>query len=166
MSIKHKFTNPLARLHDSKRAKSPRTDPVDSQPDSGSVSSSEGSTSKTPNSKKTDSYLSEESKIMSNQRREIEQKSERQFGRVIEKKHSDEEQNNPEGDLQNDIPPHPWLQSQRVDGADPDVSPAPPLNTEARREYDNALRLQNQLRNEKRMEDMPQPGTAPRPPMG
>ena len=160
MRIKHKFTNPLARLHGRKRAKSPGTDLMGSA----LLDKNVQETTRAPND--SQSYLSEETKKMQNQRREIEQQGERKFARVNVREHPDEEQNTPEGDLQNDIPEHPWLQSQRVDGADPDVSPAPPLNTDARREYDNALRLQNQLRNEKRMENALQPGTAPRPPMG
>lgn len=37
---------------------------------------------------------------------------------------------------------NPLLNTQRFDGIDPNVNPAPPLNSEARREFDNSRREQ------------------------
>lgn len=73
-----------------------------------------------------------------------------------------------EGELQNGINQHPWLDKQIFDGADPDVSPAPPLNSDARREYDNKQReqeLEKQLRLENQLQNTNQPSyqSSPRP---
>jgi hypothetical protein len=169
----HKWINPLTRLNKLKRAGMSllkKSDLIDSDDtDSGSSSGSgegSGSTRRWPGSGGKDSYLIEETKNMELQRRQMEIEAERKLARVNERDHSQDEQSAPEGDLQNDIKNHPWLDSQRFDGVDPNVSPVPPLNSEARREFDNALRLQNQLRNEKRMENTPKPSSAPKPQMG
>lgn len=169
MSIKHKFTNPLARLRGSKRAKSPWTDPMDSALNSelGSASSGSGSTRRTPYSKETDSYLQEESKKMQNQRREIEQKGERQFARVNVQEHSDEELQHEAGDeLQSDLLQHPWFQGQRFDGID-DNTPEPALNSSARKDFDNARREQ-EMEKQLRLGLAPGPkfSSTPKPPMG
>ena len=102
---------------------------------------------------------------MERSRREFEQERERQFGRVNQREHLDEPHQSMEGE-QNTLLNHPWLDNQRYAGVADDVNPVPPLNTEARREFDNALRLQNQLRNEKRNENTYQPNAAPKPSPG
>ena len=65
----------------------------------------------------------------------------------------------PESALENGIAQHPLLDTQRFDGIDPDLNPLPPLNTEARREMDNELRLQQQ----KKLERLNQPSARPAP---
>lgn len=104
------------------------------------------------------SYLAEETKAMERRRRLEEQDGHRQLARVNAKNH-DEDRPSQEGDLQNSIQQHPFLDNQRLDGADPSVSPAPPLNTEARREYDKQLQLQNELK----LKNIHNPNTAPKP---
>jgi len=92
------------------------------------------------------SLLVEETKSMDRRRREAEQQGHRQFAAVKAREHSDNEVQNPslEGDLQNDIPQHPELISQRFDGVDSPLNPDPPLNSAARRELDNAERKQQE----------------------
>ena len=160
-----KWFNPLTRLSNFTRGQwgvLKEKDDSDSGSDSGSASGS-GTTRRRFGSREADSYLVQETRKMELQRRDIEKDWERKLARVNERDHPEDEPKSLEGDLQNDIKNHPWLDSQRFDGVDPNVSPVPPLNSEARREYDNALRLQNQLRNEKRMENTPQPASAPTP---
>lgn len=65
----------------------------------------------------------------------------------------------PEEAPANGIAEHPLLNTPRYDGIDPDLNPLPPLNTEARTEMENELRLQNQ----KKLEKMNQPTSTPTP---
>src|SRR3990167_5616460 len=94
------------------------------------------------------SYLIEETQKMANQRREQEQRGHSQFGKVQIREHSDAELSSPQQDsgldatADNTIPQHPLLDKQLYDGIDPDLNPAPPLNSHARLEYDNAHREQ------------------------
>ena len=92
------------------------------------------------------SILIAETKAMERSRRLLEQQGERRLASVKAREHSNEEhqQQSPEGELQNSILQHPALDSQRFDGIDPNLNPEPPLNTEARREYDNERRNQEQ----------------------
>ena len=117
-----------------------------------------------PSGGREGSYLANETKTMERKRRLAEQQGERQLGPVKAREHSEEETktNGPEGELQNSILQHPDLDSQRYDGIDPNLNPEPPLNTDARREFDNEQRDQA---NEKqlRLGNMPKFTTAPTP---
>lgn len=108
--------------------------------------------------------LKAESKSMERKRREMEQQGHRKLARVNAREHSEETEQTsaPEGELQNNILQHPELDSQRFDGIDPNLNPEPPLNTEARREYDNEKREQEKEK-QLRLGNMPKFGTAPTP---
>ena len=111
------------------------------------------------------SLLVAESKSMERKRRLAEQQGHRQLGHSVKaREHPDEEVKNtgPEGELQNDILQHPALKSQRFDGIDPNLNPEPPLNTDARREFDNEKRDQAQEK-QLRLGNMPKFSTAPTP---
>lgn len=96
--------------------------------------------------KKSGSFLADDTDHMKREQRQMVQTVERQrYGKVHERDHEERLRASQEGDLQNDILNHPELDDQAHDG-DPDVNPAPPLNTEARREYDKQLQLQNELK--------------------
>lgn len=115
-----------------------------------------------PGAKET-SFLVAETKAMERKRRLAEQQGERQFAAVKAREHSDVEiQSSPEGELQNSILQHPELDSQRFDGIDPNLNPEPPLNTEARREFDNEKREQDKEK-QLRLGNMPKFTTAPTP---
>jgi hypothetical protein len=110
------------------------------------------------------SFLVEDTKAMERSRRLAEQQGERQLGPVKARDHSNDDAipSGPEGELQNTILQHPDLDSQRFDGIDPNLNPEPPLNTDARREFDNEQRDQN---NEKqlRLGNMPKFNSSPTP---
>ncbi len=109
------------------------------------------------------SFLVAETKAMERKRRLAEQQGERQIAPVKAREHSDvESQPSPEGELQNNILQHPALDSQRFDGIDPNLNPEPPLNTEARREFDNEKREQEKEK-QLRLGNMPKFTTAPTP---
>lgn len=111
------------------------------------------------------SLLVEETKAMERKRRRLEQQGERKFGSVKERDHSlDERAAAPEGELQNDILQHPELADKpQYDGTDSNLNPVPALNTDARREYDNAKNEQN-LEYQMRMGLNPNFNKAPKPP--
>lgn len=97
--------------------------------------------------KKSGSFLVDETEHMKREQRQMVQAVERQrYGKVHERDHEERLRASQESELQNDILQHPELDNQANDGIDPDVNPAPPLNTEARREYDKQLQLQNELK--------------------
>lgn len=109
------------------------------------------------------SYLVDETRTMERERRLQEQQGHRHHARVHAREHSEHEHRAaPEGELQNNILQNPWLDSQRFDGVDPNLNPEPPLNTEARREYDNQRREQ-EMEKQLRLGNMPKMGTAPKP---
>lgn len=110
------------------------------------------------------SFLPEETRSMERKRRLLEQQGHRKLARVHARDHSLEERNDiaPEGELQNNILQNPWLDSQRFDGIDPNLNPEPPLNSEARREYDNQRREQ-EMEKQLRLGHMPKFTTAPKP---
>jgi hypothetical protein len=116
-----------------------------------------------------ESILGDETATMERKRRLIEQDGHRKFARVYAREHNEETQQQSasvEGALQNDILQNPWLDSQRFDGIDPNLNPEPPLNSEARREYDNERREQEkekQERLENTLVNAPKYSTAPRP---
>lgn len=113
--------------------------------------------------KRKPSFLVEETKSMDRRRREMEQGGHRQLAKVHAREHNLEETSlTPEGELQNSILQHPWLDGQRFDGIDPNVNPEPPLNTDARREFDNERREQ-EMEKQLRLGNMPKFSTAPKP---
>ncbi|AHE66462.1 hypothetical protein Loa_00900 [Legionella oakridgensis ATCC 33761 = DSM 21215] len=109
------------------------------------------------------SYLVDETRVMERERRLQEQQGHRHLARVHAREHHDEEQQvAPEGELQNSIMQNPWLDNQRFDGVDPNLNPEPPLNTEARREYDNQRREQ-EMEKQLRLGNMPRFTNTPKP---
>ncbi|MGL5743163.1 MAG: Smr/MutS family protein [Legionella sp.] len=110
------------------------------------------------------SFLVAETKAMERQRRLAEQQGERRIAQVKAREHSDIEASpGPEGELQNSILQHPELDSQRFDGIDSPLNPEPALNTDARREYDNERRNQEQEK-QLRLGNMPKFTPKPRGP--
>jgi hypothetical protein len=115
-------------------------------------------------SRGSSSILIAETKLMERARRLAEQQGERKLAAVKARDHGNEEplQQSPEGELQNSILQHPELDSQRFDGVDPNLNPEPPLNSEARREFDNEKREQEKEK-QLRLGNMPQFRSDPRP---
>lgn len=109
-------------------------------------------------------FLVDETKSMERKRRLAEQQGERRIASVKAREHSEEEAQHPaaEGELQNSILQHPELDNQRFDGIDPNLNPEPPLNTDARREYDNEKREQ-EMEKQLRLGNMPKFSSAPKP---
>lgn len=110
------------------------------------------------------SYLVDETRSMDRQRRLAEQDGHRRLAKVHAREHSEAPQESPalEGESQNNILQNPWLDSQRFDGVDPNLNPEPPLNSEARREFDNERRDQ-EMEKQLRLGNMPKFSTAPKP---
>lgn len=115
-----------------------------------------------PTDRRPGSYLVEETSTMERQRREAEQEGHRQLAKVHAREHHEEQQAAPEGELQNSIQQHPWLDKQLYDGIDNNLNPEPPLNTDARREFDNERREQ-EMEKQLRLGNMPKMRTAPEP---
>ena len=94
----------------------------------------------------------QETRRMGNVRRNQEQSGHRGLGiRVQSNERSDEEPMAMEQSLENQssLMNNPLLDTQRFDGIDPSVNPAPALNTAARTEFDNIKReqeMEKQLR--------------------
>lgn len=119
-----------------------------------------------PGSTSNDSFLVEETTSMDRNRRLMEQEGHRRVSRVNAREHSESLQaNGPENDAQNTILQNPWLNSQRFDGVDPNLNPEPPLNSDAKREFDNERRDQSQEK-QLRLGNMPKFSTAPKPQFG
>lgn len=117
-----------------------------------------------PSAGAKESYLVAETRAMDRQRRINEQEGHRRLARVNARTHATESNTAPaaEGELQNNILQNPWLDSQRFDGIDPNLNPEPPLNTEARREYDNE-RNKQELEKQLRLGNMPRFSSTPTP---
>ena len=116
-----------------------------------------------PTRERTGTYLVEETSTMDRQRRLAEQDGHRRLARVHAREHYESQSSaSPEGELQNNILQNPWLDSQRFDGIDPNLNPEPPLNTDARREFDNERREQ-EMEKQLRLGNMPKFNTAPKP---
>jgi hypothetical protein len=112
-----------------------------------------------------DSFLLPETWLMDRMRRLQEQDGHRQFANVNVRDHGDVEPKAQAGmseGVDNGMLANPWLNSQRFDGIDPSLNPAPPLNTEARREFDNEKNRQ-EMEKQLRLGNMPQMSRAPRP---
>lgn len=128
-----------------------------------SVQPKRSSTTRFPQGSREGSLLVAESRSMERKRRLAEQQGHRKLARVNAREHPDElPQHGPEGELQNTILQHPELDSQRFDGIDPNLNPEPPLNSEARREFDNEKREQEKEK-QLRLGNMPKFSTAPTP---
>jgi hypothetical protein len=114
--------------------------------------------------KRSDSILPDETENMDRNRRQQEQQGHRRLAKVHAREHHEREEQKAalEGELQNSILQHPDLNNQRFDGVDPNLNPEPPLNTEARREYDNEKREQ-EMEKQLRLGNMPKFSTAPKP---
>ena len=125
-----------------------------------------GSPHRPPKRKQAESYLVDETGTMERERRLAEQEGHRKLAKVHAREHHEESmQETPEGELQNSIMQHPELNNQRFDGVDPNLNPEPPLNTEARREYDNQKREQ-EMEKQLRLGNMPKFTSTPRPQPG
>ena len=113
------------------------------------------------------SLLAEDTVRTEWERRAQEQAGQGHYGKVNVKERREENNTAPEGELQNDIEQHPLLNRQTYDGVPINDSNVPPQNTDARREYDNAKRLQHQkqlqLKNELTNTPQYQPSSAPTP---
>jgi len=114
--------------------------------------------------KRTSSMLADETTAMERQRRVTEQNGHRRLARVNAREHREDQtyQMAPEGELQNNILQNPWLNSQRFDGIDSNLNPEPPLNSEARREFDNERREQ-EMEKQLRLGNVPRISSAPKP---
>jgi len=110
--------------------------------------------------------LVDETVTMDRLRRQAEQDGHRKRARVNAREHQEREetkqQQSLEGELQNNILQHPALNNQRFDGVDPNVNPEPPMNTDARREFDNERREQ-EMEKQLKLGNMPKFSTAPKP---
>lgn len=106
----------------------------------------------------------DESVYMAIKRHELEQKGHRRFAKVNAKFKEPHKSPGEQPSLGQGLKEHPLLRSQRFDGIDPTVSPAPMLNTDARREFDN-LRNEQQLQKQMRLGNSPKMSAAktPRP---
>lgn len=109
-----------------------------------------------------DSILVDETETMGWEQRANEQQGHRRLAKVHAREHREKESAAPEGELQNSILQHPELDNQRFDGIDPNVSPEPPLNSDARREFDNERREQEKEK-QLRLGNMPKFSSAPKP---
>lgn len=117
-----------------------------------------------PQGAQKSSYLVDETRTMERERRLAEQQGHRQLARVHAREHNEEERQAiaPEGEAQNSILQHPALDNQRFDGVDPNLNPEPPLNTDARREYDNERREQEKEK-QLRLGNVPKFASTPKP---
>ncbi len=89
------------------------------------------------------SYLPEETEHMAYERRGLEQQVERQLAGVEERKKPRRETGNEPGGTEQKLRQHPLLDSQRFDGIDPGLNPAPFGNQEAEIAFENEQREQN-----------------------
>jgi hypothetical protein len=118
--------------------------------------------------KRSSSYLVDDTQNMERQRRISEQAGHRRLARVNARQHGDEDKQSESaqmeagGEMQNNILQNPWLNNQRFDGVDPNLNPEPPLNSEARREFDNERREQ-EMEKELRLGNTPRVSPAPKP---
>lgn len=115
--------------------------------------------------KRSSSYLADDTQTMERQRRIKEQDGHRRLARVNARNHPDEENRvslSAEGGMQNNILQNPWLNSQRFDGIDPNLNPEPPLNSEAKKDFDNQRREQ-EMEKQLRLGNVPRVSPAPKP---
>lgn len=111
------------------------------------------------------SYLVDDTPGMDRVRRLAEQDGHRRLAKVHAREHhelSQQQEPAPEGELQNSILQNPWLDSQRFDGVDTNLNPAPALNSEAKREFDSE-RQQQEMEKQLRLGNAPRFSMAPKP---
>lgn len=109
-----------------------------------------------------ESYLQDDTSLLERSRHTIEQQGHRQYATVHAKEHPKEDAPRDEDAQQHVLKENPWLDSQRFDGIDPNMSPAPLVNTEARREFDN-LRREQEMEKQLRLGLAPGPRFKPKP---
>jgi len=113
--------------------------------------------------KRKPSILSDDTENMGRRRRDLEQKGHRKLARVHAREHHQRVEDKQAGlEMQSGALQHPALDNQRFDGIDPNLNPEPALNTDARREFDNARREQ-EMEKQLRLGNMPSFSTAPKP---
>lgn len=103
------------------------------------------------------SYLVEESEFMAYERRGLEQLVERQLASVEERKKPQRDNGNTPGGMEQKLKQHPLLDSQKFDGIDPGLNPAPFGNEEATIAFENEKREQDKEK-QLRLGNMPQMG--------
>ena len=101
-------------------------------------------------------YLLEETEEMHYERRGLEQKVERQLAYVEERRKPVRSHDSGPGQAES-LKQHPLLDSQRFDGIDPSVNPAPFGNQEAMIEFENERREQ-ELEKQLRLGNVPKMG--------
>lgn len=106
------------------------------------------------------SYLPEENEYMGYERRGLEQQVERQLAGVEERKKPQRKEGNEPGGVEQKLRQHPLLDSQRFDGIDPGLNPAPFGIQEAEIAFENERREQAQEK-QLRLGNMPKMGKAP-----
>jgi len=110
------------------------------------------------------SYLVDDTPGMDRARRLAEQDGHRRLAKVHAREHNEEQhqQPAPEGELQNNILQNPWLDSQRFDGVDTNLNPAPSMNPEAGREFESE-RQEQEMEKQLRLGNAPKFSNAPKP---
>jgi len=112
-----------------------------------------------------ESMLVDETTEMDRKRRLIEQEGHRQIARVNERSHETRlaDREVAESTMQQGPLEHPLLANNpRYDGVEPTLNPVPDLNTDARREFDNERREQEQEK-QYRLGNMPKFTPKPQP---
>ena len=112
-------------------------------------------------------YLVEETEFMQYERRGLEQQVERQLASVEERRKPQRKADGPGPGQQEKMKQHPLLDSQRFDGIDPSLNPAPFGNQEAMIQFENERREQ-EMDKQLRLGNMPKMGRSmtPEPRMG
>lgn len=155
MNVFKKIKDKITKSESEQPSRLPSTDFISPFDDANPISSKQGK-----------SYLKNETTKMDRQRRILEQTGHRQLARVKAREHADPDLTaaapSQGEEFENGMMQHPFLNTQRFDGIDSNVNPAPPLNTDARREYDNQRREQ-ELEKQLRLGNMPAFKTAPEP---
>lgn len=131
----------------------------DSGSNSSSSSGSDSGRRKPRDGEGFTTYLVEENEQMGYERRGLEQQIERQLATVQERKRPQREVGNAPGGVEQNIKQHPLLNSQRFDGIDPGLNPAPFGNQEAQIAFENERREQDQEK-QLRLGNMPKMGNS------
>ena len=110
------------------------------------------------------SFLVDDTPSMDRARRLAEQDGHRRLAKVHAREHNEglQQQPAPEGELQNNILQNPWLDSQRFDGVDTNLNPAPSMNPEAGREFESE-RQQQEMEKQLKLGNAPKFTNAPKP---
>lgn len=112
------------------------------------------------------SFLVDDTEAMDRVRRLAEQEGHRHLAKVNARNHEQVHQSAPEQGLQNDVLLNPFLaDSQRLDGIDTNLNPAPSINPEAAKELNDAQQQQElELQLRLGMQNTPQFTPKPRGP--